>query len=208
MHRQILRQKLYRTLFCDPTLSTLSTTCRFSLIKLPFRTIKDHVRRNAGIVLPDSFGRCPWYYLSGFYYNDPRSIRSPGYATRILKSAIASIGEPIALCCEPVLGTDPRSITAKNEHMDPEHRYTALCDYYRTKFGMHAELAIDCTLRTELTGHGKRWSSADRKFMWSLPLHQYSFHSAMRPMSATLDGSTMPFDHPYAAGAAAAAGLQ
>ena len=89
--------------------------------------------------------------------------------------------------------------------MDPDSRYTALCEYYRTKFGMRSELAIDCTLRTELTGHGTRWSSADRKFMWSLP--QYPFHPAMRPMSATLDGSTVPFDRPYAAGAAAA-GLQ
>jgi hypothetical protein len=113
----------------------------------------------------------PWFYLSGFYYTGgPGGGPGRGNATATLQAAIAEIcnkNGPIILCCEPILGTDPRSLTAKNADLSADDRYDGLCNYYRRKFGLTCDVPIDCTLRTEMTGHGRRWSLADRKFMWS-----------------------------------------
>jgi len=128
----------------------------------------NHLRRNAGISLNPLWNRCPWYYLSGFYSREPGT----GGATRALRAAIRTIGEPIILCCEPILGSDPRSLTSKTEHLDPETRTAGLCNYYRTVHGLVCEASTRCTLRTQLTGAGKRWSEPDRTFMWSLPVLQ------------------------------------
>lgn len=166
------------------------------MAQIPFRIIKDHVRRNSGIILPHTLGRTPWYYLSGFYYNSPNTIQTPGTATRALQTALASIGHPVTLCCEPILGTDPRSMTAKNEHLTSDERYEQLCQYYRTKFDMQASLPIDCTLRTELIGKGKRWS-AERLFMWSLP--ESPFPPRRHPELATSDDSTEQYVRRYEA---------
>lgn len=106
----------------------------------------------------------PWYYLSGFYSKTPGS----GTATQMLQAAIRQIGEPIILCCEPILGTHPRSLTAKTEHLDPEARSERLKAYYRKCFAMNYEVPTHCTLRTELVGQGRRWSEPDRTFMWSM----------------------------------------
>jgi len=123
----------------------------------------NHLRRNAGVSLNPLWNRCPWYYLSGFYSREPGT----GGATRALRAAIRTIGEPIILCCEPILGSDPRSLTPKTEHLDPETRTVGLCNYYRTVHGLVCEAPTRCTLRTQLTGAGKRWSEPDRTFMWS-----------------------------------------
>jgi len=194
-------QKLYGHYFCSHILSTLSRIITGSLKRIAFPAIAAHVRHNAGHNLPSTLSSIPWYYLSGFYYKDPHGIHTPGHATAILKAAIASIGHPIILCCEPVLGNDPRSVTAKNEHLTPDDRYMQLCNYYRSIFNMKDEIQIDCTLRTELTGKGRRWSLADRKFMWSMPSpapEAHPYHRAMQSMSATLDDSTAPYARPYA----------
>jgi hypothetical protein len=153
--------------FCDHRVSTLSTNISGTLKRIYFPAIAAHVRRNSGLILPPELGTLPWYYLSGFYYKNPHRINKPGHATAVLKANIAAIGEPIILCCEPVLGSDPRSMTEKNEHLTPDDRYTSLCNYYRRVFNMTNETQIDCTLYTELTGRGRRWALPERKFMWS-----------------------------------------
>lgn len=132
----------------------------------------------------------PWYYLSGFYSQTPGS----GKATRALHTAILQIGTPIVLCCEPILGTDPRSLTAKTEHLDPETRSLGLCNYYRSRFGLGCEARTHCTLKTEILGHGRRWSEPDRTFMWSLlplppPAQAPHGHSAILSKGATSDNS-------------------
>jgi len=119
-------------------------------------------------VIPAALSHIPWYYLSGFYYRDPCPGPRKGAATKILKAAIARLDQPGILCCEPILGSDPRSLTAKNEHLTADERYEELCSYYRTVFGLNYELQIDCTLKTELSGKGKRWNYAERKFMLGL----------------------------------------
>jgi hypothetical protein len=72
--------------------------------------------------------------------------------------------------------------------MDPESRYDGLCHYYRNRFNMVFEAPTRCTLRTEITGSGKRWSEPDRKFIWSLcPLAFPAPHPLPRPdLAATL----------------------
>jgi hypothetical protein len=144
----------------------------FSLKHISFSILSDHVKKNAGIHLPTQYSAHSWYYLSNFYYNSSSSLKSNGSATRILQTHLKEISKqergPIILCCEPILGTDPRSITWKNCEMTSDERYNDLCKYYQTKFHLQNELQIDCTLKTEITGHGQRWSNADRKFMWGL----------------------------------------
>jgi hypothetical protein len=130
----------------------------YSLKRVAFEEVATHLRRNAGVTI--SYTGLPWYYLTGFYSKTPGS----GSATRSLRSAIAAIGEPIILCCEPVLGTDPRSLTPRNADMDSDSRYEALCNYYRRHFNLCCETPTHCTLRTELTGYGTR---NERIFMWS-----------------------------------------
>jgi hypothetical protein len=153
----------------------------------------NHLRRNAGISLTSSWCQQPWYYLSGFYSREPGT----GVATRALRAAVQAIGGggPFVLCCEPILGTDPRSLTAKTAHLDPEARTAGLCNYYRDRFGLVCEAPTRCTLRTELTGSGKRWSEPDRTFMWSplMPQEetlQFPSHSENLSAAATLGSST------------------
>jgi hypothetical protein len=146
----------------------------FSLKHIPFSVLSEHVKKNSGVHLPNYYATIPWYYLSNFYYPSANGVvKSNGSATRILQTCIKEITssqKPIILCCEPILGTDPRSITWKNCEMTSDERYNQLCKYYQTKFHLQDEIQIDCTLKTELTGHGKRWSNADRKFMWGLQI--------------------------------------
>jgi hypothetical protein len=141
----------------------------FSLKRIPFQTIQEHALKNAGVKLPLVYSKHPWYYLSNFYYTSTSSGSGSGEATRILKQAIGALVNhqtPILLCCEPILGTNPRSLTPKTCEWTAEQRYESLCSYYKSKFSLENEIQIDCTLKTELTGHGQRWSQADRKFMW------------------------------------------
>lgn len=136
----------------------------FSLKRIPFQTIQEHVLKNAGARIPTLYGNYSWYYLSNYYYVGPAI---PGAATRILKNTLSTLSSsPIILCCEPILGTDPRSITTKTSEWTADQRYEKLCNYYKSKFSLENEIQIDCTLKTELTGHGTRWSNAERKFMW------------------------------------------
>jgi hypothetical protein len=135
----------------------------FSLKSVPFDILSDHVLKNAGIRLNSVYSSYDWVYLSNFYAS---SHASPGFATKQLQMALSQIQKPFILCCEPLLGTDPRSITAKNCEMVPEERYKALCGYYKVKFNLQNEIPTCCTLKTGLTGHGKRWSDLERKFIF------------------------------------------
>lgn len=142
-----------------------SALATFSLKRIPFPVIADHVRRNAGVSLSPAWAAYPCLYLSNFY---ARPGARAGAATAALKGALRALDRPVLLWCEPVLGTDPRAVTVKNAEMTADERYAGLCEYYRVKFDLVNELAIDCTLKTELTGHGTRWTDADRKLMWGL----------------------------------------
>lgn len=90
-----------------------------------------------------------------------------GQATAVLKTALYGLPRPAILCCEPLLGSDPRSMTPWTEHMTDTERTTKLCRYYQQCFGLHNGCAIDCTLRTTLTGRGRRWIG-ERQFLWGL----------------------------------------
>ncbi len=140
----------------------------FTLTRLTYTTVAAHVKKNAGILLPPL--NIPWIYLSNFYSS---GNSGNGNATRLLQSTLKSLNGPYILCCEPLLGTDPRSLTPKNCDWTPDQRYTSLCNYYNHKFHLLQEIPIDCTLKTELTGIGQRWSYADRKFMWGVQNFEY-----------------------------------
>ena len=137
------------------------------LTRIPTHQILDHIRHNSTAHLPTNLLEHPWYYLSNFY-TPPTA--PPGYATQHLRMALQHISrnKPIILCCEPILGTDPRSITPKTAEMTPDERYTGLQNYYKTRFGLHNSLPTRTTLKTELTGHGKRWSDCERHLMYGL----------------------------------------
>ena len=135
----------------------------FSLKRFSFEAISEHVLKNAGHRLSSAYSSYDWIYLSNFYAS---SNVSPGFATKELQSSLSKIKSPFILCCEPVLGTDPRSLTSKNCEWTPEKRYDVLCDYYKIKFNLKKQTPICCTLKTELTGHGKRWSDLERKLIW------------------------------------------
>jgi hypothetical protein len=66
------------------------------------------------------------------------------------------------------LGSDPRAITLKNANMTDDERYNSLCSYYKIKFNLNQEIQTRCTLKTEIIGHGQKWSDLDRKFIWGL----------------------------------------
>lgn len=137
----------------------------FSLHRIPFQKVSDHILKNAGIRFSSFYSSYDWIYLSNFYaaQNAP-----PGIATKELQKTLSKIQNPFILCCEPLLGTDPRSLTSKNCEWTSEERYDALCEYYRAKFNLKNEIPISCTLKTELVGHGKRWSDLDRKLIWGI----------------------------------------
>ncbi len=140
----------------------------YSLTRIPTHRILEHLRRNAPSVtkLPTPLLQYPWYYLSNFYASP---TAPPGYATRHLKTALANLSpHPYILCCEPILGTDPRSITAKTADMTPDNRYANLCKYYTSHFGLDHAQPTCTTLKTELTGHGRRWSDCERRLLYGL----------------------------------------
>ena len=141
-------------------------------------------------MIPRAFGSVSWLYLSGFYARGS----PPGVATTLLRQTLAAIPGPFILCCEPILGTDPRAITTKNADMSPDERYEALQGYYRTQFGLTAAVRTDCTLRVEMTGLGTRWSDGRRHFM--LGIQGLSVPSLGAP---TGDEPRSPFDLLYAA---------
>lgn len=131
------------------------------------------MRRAAGIRLPSELGAFEWIYLSGFRAAlasptmEMRSSPPRGLATAVLKTALAALPRPAILCCEPLLGSDPRSITPWTEHMTDTERTAKLCRYYQQCFGLRSGCAIDCTLRTTMTGRGRRWQG-ERQFLWGL----------------------------------------
>ena len=139
----------------------------FSLKRFPFEAISEHVLKNAGIRLSSAYSSYDWIYLSNFYTSP---YAPPGLATKQLQDTLSKIKSPFILCCEPLLGTDPRSLTNKNCEWTSEKRYDALCDYYKIKFNLEQHTPICCTLKTEVTGHGKRWNDLERKLMWGIYL--------------------------------------
>ena len=137
----------------------------------------------------------PWMYLTDFYSKSAGS----GEATRSLKRDLQAIGRPIILCCEPILGSDPRSLTPRTAGLTADERTASLAHYYRSRFNMLFEIPVCCTLRTDLTGRGRHWSEPDRRFMVSLaPLESSPLrHSTTPSMSATSDSSRDWSAHPF-----------
>lgn len=137
----------------------------FSLRRFSFQVMSEHALKNAGVYLCPKYSNYEWIYLSNFYSSP---LTKPGLATENLKKTLINIEKPYILCCEPILGSDPRSLTLKNCEWTCEERYNGLCNYYRTKFGLTEEIPISCTLKTEITGHGKKWSDLERKLMYGV----------------------------------------
>ena len=138
----------------------------YLLTRIPTHQILDHIRHNSTAHLATNLLEHPWYYLSNFY---APPTAPPGYATQHLKTSLARISpRPYVLCCEPILGTDPRSITAKTEGLTADERYNGLVNYYKTRFGLRNSLPTCTTLKTELTGHGLRWSDCERHLMYGI----------------------------------------
>jgi hypothetical protein len=52
--------------------------------------------------------------------------------------------------------------------MTVSERYAHLCGYYNTQFGLKDNIPICTTLKTEITGHGKRWSDMERILMFGI----------------------------------------
>ncbi len=140
----------------------MNTLVTFSLKRVTFQNVSEHLLKNSCTVLRD-YSTYDWIYLSNFY-TSPNA--SPGFATRQLKSALAKIQKPYILFCEPLLGSDPRSFTTKNSEWTSEKRYESLCDYYKHKFGLTHEIPTCCTFKTNATGHGNRWSDLERKLLF------------------------------------------
>lgn len=125
-------------------------------------------------MLPAHIASLPWIYLSNFYQALPHEQIAAGRVaappasgptpTRLLQAALAQL-PPHILCCEPVLGSDPRSISYKNINLSPEARYTGLCQYYQ-RLGLTAAVPTTCTLQTSLTQRGRIWSEPDRLFLF------------------------------------------
>lgn len=144
----------------------------FRLTHVSFASISEHVRHRAGISLPVQLAAVPWVYLSNFYQALPHeqiaagSLRPPQGATptRLLKEALTRL-PPHILCCEPVLGSDPRSISYKNIELSPDVRYAGLCQYYR-RLGLTTAIPTTCTLQASLTQRGRIWSEPDRLFLF------------------------------------------
>lgn len=135
----------------------------FSLKRISFDAISDHILKNAGHHLSSYYSSYDWIYLSNFY----ASSKTPsGLATKQLQNQLSKFQKPFILCCEPILGTDPRSVTSKNCEWKSEERYKSLCEYYKVKFNLQNEIPTCCTLKTEITGHGQRWSDVERKFLF------------------------------------------
>lgn len=143
----------------------MSQNITFSLRHFSFNIIYDHSKKNSNIIIPQIYSKYKWIYLSNFYAS---SNIQPGKATKILKEALSKIQFPYILCCEPILGTDERSITQRNAELTADQRYKVLCDYYENKFSLINEIPTRCTLKTEIVGHGKVWSDLDRKFLWGI----------------------------------------
>lgn len=140
----------------------MNTLVTFSLKRVTFQNVSEHLSKNSCTVLRD-YSKYDWIYLSNFY-TCPKA--SPGFATKQLKLALDKIQKPYILFCEPLLGSDPRSFTAKNSEWTSEKRYESLCDYYKNKFGLVYEIPTSCTFKTSVTGHGKRWSDLERKLLF------------------------------------------
>ncbi len=140
----------------------------FSLRHIPFHIISDHLKKNSNTILHPDLLKYQWIYLSDFY----ASQNAPyGLATYTLKNALKQIAynnSPYILCCEPILGTDPRAITKKTEHLSAEDKYTKLCKYYEKEFSLYNNILTQCTIKTEIRGIGKKWSDLDRKLLWGI----------------------------------------
>jgi hypothetical protein len=148
--------------------SELAKFLTYSLCHIPFQTVSEHTLKNAGLYLSTKYSNFEWIYLSNFYSNPQLS---PGIATQHLKYTLSKIQKPFILCCEPILGSDPRSLTIRNCELTSEERYNKLCKYYINNFKLTEEIMISCTLKTEITGHGKKWSDLERKLMYGIILN-------------------------------------
>jgi hypothetical protein len=58
--------------------------------------------------------------------------------------------------------------------MTVSERYAHLCGYYNTQFGLKDNIPICTTLKTEITGHGKRWSDMERILMFGIYDKKYN----------------------------------
>jgi hypothetical protein len=143
----------------------LSPNITFSLRHISFNRIYEHARKNSNIIIPEIYSNYKWIYLSNFYSS---STTQRGLATKVLQDALSVITTPYILCCEPILGTNERSITERNIDLTADERYKVLCEYYEKKFKLVNEIPTRCTLKTEIVGHGKVWSDLDRKFLWGI----------------------------------------
>jgi hypothetical protein len=154
----------------------LTNQITFSLRRIPFHIIIDHLKKNSNTNLQSH--KCPnllkyeWIYLSDFYAPQTAPY---GLATKTLKYALKQItygniinNAPYILCCEPILGTDSRAITKKTEHLLAEDRYKKLCKYYEKEFSLCNHIRTQCTIKTEIRGIGKKWSDLDRKLLWGI----------------------------------------
>jgi hypothetical protein len=106
-----------------------------------------------------------WIYLSNFYASDGTP---PKLATHLLRAELGKARQPFILCCEPILGNDPRAITAKNSAMTATERYENLCRYYSIQFGLKDSIPTCTTLKTEMTGHGRRWEDMERMLLFGV----------------------------------------
>jgi hypothetical protein len=116
-------------------------------------------------LIPKVYSKYKWIYLSNFYSS---SNAPQGLATKLLQGALSTIKTPYILCCEPILGTDMRSITERNAELSADERYKVLCEYYENRFSLINEIPTRCTLKTEIVCHGKIWSDLDRTFLWGI----------------------------------------
>ena len=137
----------------------------FSLRYIPFLTILEHLKKNSLQTVPKHLSKYDWIYLSNFYSSENTQ---PGLATRMLQDTLDSISKPYILCCEPILGNNIKSITAKNCNLTADQRYKSLCTYYQNKFNLYNEIQTRCTLKTELLNNGIKCDDLERKFMWGL----------------------------------------
>jgi hypothetical protein len=140
----------------------LNNLISFSLKRFSFQDVSEHLLKNSCTVLSD-YGTYDWIYLSNFYAS---SNAPSGFATRQLKKVLSNLNKPYILFCEPILGSNPKSITSKTCEWTAEQRYESLCDYYKIKFGLCYEIHVCCTFKTTVTGHGERLTDLNRKMIF------------------------------------------
>ncbi len=164
-HKYFLNKKLKKYL-SKVSVSELNNLISFSLKRVSFQNVSEHLLKNSCTVLRD-YSTYDWIYLSNFY----TSPHAPsGFATKNLKSVLSNSNKPYILFCEPILGSNPKSITTKNCEWTPEKRFNELCEYYKLKFGLCQEIPVCCTFKTNAIGIGERLSDLNRKMLFGLQI--------------------------------------